>query len=220
MEEMKRIIAENLTAMRKAHHYTQLQLAELLHYSDKAVSKWERGESLPDLFVLKQIADLYGVTLDDLVTTAAEREQRAQLRANVQAQTPPDTPATADDTSTSSEQMLRHNRGVIVALAGLLVWLLATIAFVALDIFAPNLNGAAMAFLYALPWTAIVVLVFNSIWFNRRWNYAIISVLMWSLLLSIYLSFPAHHLSQIFLVGIPAQIIIIVWSRLRPTKKS
>ena len=65
--DMKRVIAKNMTELRLAKGMTQLQVAERLNYSDKAVSKWERAESIPDICILKEIADLYGVTLDYLV---------------------------------------------------------------------------------------------------------------------------------------------------------
>ena len=50
--ELKKIVTENLIYYRKINKLTQLQLAEKLNYSDKAISKWERGESLPDLYIL------------------------------------------------------------------------------------------------------------------------------------------------------------------------
>ena len=67
MEDLKQILAKNITALRQASRMTQLELAEKLNYSDKAISKWERGESIPDVTVLKAIADLVGVTLDYLL---------------------------------------------------------------------------------------------------------------------------------------------------------
>ena len=72
-EDIKEIIAENLLRFRTQANLTQAQLAEMLNYSDKAVSKWERGESIPDIRVLMQIAGIYNIKLDDLVTRPAER---------------------------------------------------------------------------------------------------------------------------------------------------
>ncbi len=211
MDDLKRTVAENLIALRKAHHMTQLQLAETLHYSDKAVSKWERGESLPDLAVLKAIADLYGVTLDDLVCAEEERAKRQHLLA-------PDPVAEAP--VEPSPHIKRHNRLIITGMAALLVWLIATLLFVILDFFAPGLRYESFLFLYALPITAIVCLVFNSIWFNRRWNYAIISVLLWSTLTAVYFTLYQYNYWKLFIIGIPAQFIIILWSRLQSGKIS
>ena len=66
MSDLKIIIARNLVELRKRNKYTQQDLAEILQYSDKAISKWEKGDSLPDIEVLYQICKLYGVTLDYL----------------------------------------------------------------------------------------------------------------------------------------------------------
>ena len=65
--ELKQIVAKNLVELRKNAKLTQLDLAEKLNYSDKAVSKWERGESLPDVETLKKIADLYDVSIDNML---------------------------------------------------------------------------------------------------------------------------------------------------------
>jgi transcriptional regulator with XRE-family HTH domain len=77
VEELKVTIAANIASLRKAREMTQFELAERLYYSDKAVSKWERGESIPDVAVLKQIADLFSVTVYYLLTDdhSDKREQ-------------------------------------------------------------------------------------------------------------------------------------------------
>ena len=75
--DIKENLAKNLVTCRKAFGLTQAELAEKLNYSDKAVSKWERGESVPDLAVLKQIADFYGITIDKLIS------ENKNIRPNV-----------------------------------------------------------------------------------------------------------------------------------------
>ena len=67
MNNIKSIIAQHITDLRRAKGLTQLELAEQLNYSDKAVSKWERADSMPDVSVLVAIADLFDVPLDYLV---------------------------------------------------------------------------------------------------------------------------------------------------------
>ena len=67
MDELKKIIAKNLVTYRKQAHLTQAELAEKLGYSDKNVSKWERAEGVPDVLVLHQLAELYGVTVNDFL---------------------------------------------------------------------------------------------------------------------------------------------------------
>lgn len=194
MEDVKPIIARNITALRQANKMTQIELAEKLNYSDKAVSKWERGESIPDVTVLKSIADLFGVKLDDLL-----REETLQTQ-----EPEPQIPAYS-----------HRNHKVVTTLSVLLVWLVATLCFVTLDIVCPEATAKWLSFVYGVPVTMIVWLVFNSIWFNRRRNYLIISLLMWSCLACIFLTLTAvgYPLWKFFLLGIPGQIAILVWSR-------
>ena len=74
MENLRLIIARNITELRREAGLTQLELAEKLNYSDKAVSKWERAESVPDIAVLKAVADLFGVTVDELIRDKDDEE--------------------------------------------------------------------------------------------------------------------------------------------------
>ncbi|HBI85604.1 MAG TPA: hypothetical protein DDX71_04865 [Ruminococcus sp.] len=227
MDDWKQLVAANLTILRKEHKLTQLQLAEQLHYSDKAVSKWERGESLPDLAVMKQLADFYGILIDDFLLPPEELASRRsvviQPEASVQqAEVPADALAEQNDEPAAAPQkqglsQKKKNRLIIVGMAALLVWLIATMIFVVLDAVLPELRYGPFLFLYAAPITAVVCLVFNSIWFDPRWNYAIISVLVWTVLLAIFLTFYQYHIWKLFLIGIPAQLIILLWSRLRPS---
>ena len=66
-QTLRRTVAKNIAAYRKSHKDTQLDLARKLNYSDKSVSKWERGEGLPDVYILAQIAQLYGITVSNLI---------------------------------------------------------------------------------------------------------------------------------------------------------
>ena len=99
----------------------------------------------------------------------------------------------------------------------ILVWLVATLAFVLANIFIRNTFFHWLAFVYAIPVSAIVWLVFNSLWFNKRRNYFIISLLMWSSLLSIVISLLplGKRMLLILILGIPGQIIIYMWSGLK-----
>lgn len=213
MADLKQTVAHNLTQLRKERHLTQIQLAELIHYSDKAVSKWERGESLPDLAVLKQLADYYGVTLDALVSEQGAEPISSAASTNK---------SSASDDNANAAQTAKpyttKNRIVIAGMAIVLVWLIATTIFVILDILVPNMEYSPMMFIYAIPLTAIVWLVFNSIWFNRRVNYLIITILVWTTLAALFVTFWSYQPWQLFFIGIPAQIIIWLWSRLRSGK--
>lgn len=178
---------------------TQLELAEKLNYTDKAVSKWERGESIPDVAVLKTIADLFGVTVDYLLT--AEHKTTVPVLSRL-------------------ESTLRSHR-VITGLSILLVALLATLIFVILDLLPGERGGAWLSFIWAVPVGSIVWLVFNSIWFNRHLNYLIISILVWSTLTATHITalFFGVNIWLIYVLGVPGQAIILLWSKMRGWKK-
>ncbi len=201
MQEIKSVIAKNITQLRQAKGMTQLELAELLNYSDKAVSKWERAESLPDISVLMHIADIFSVTLDYLVHPHKD----------------------ADETGMKLRDAYRKkNHAFITSMCILLVWLIATTIFVILDLIPVDfLNLHWLAFVYAVPISCVVWLTFNAVWFNRRRNYLIISSIMWTSLASLHLTFLAvgYNIWLIYLLGIPGQIIILLWSRLKYPKQ-
>ena len=63
----KKTIGSFIATLRKAKGLTQRELAEMLNVSDKAVSRWERNESAPDLSLIPVIADIFGITSDELL---------------------------------------------------------------------------------------------------------------------------------------------------------
>lgn len=205
MDNIKSIVATNITELRKAKGITQLELAEQLNYSDKAVSKWERAESLPDISVVVDVADFFEVPLDYLVR--AEHPEKIETMP--------------DEGSLHAENAAPIRKEYICAVSVLLVWLIAVLAFVLITIFVKDADYQWLSFIYAIPISSIVWLVFNSIWFQPRRNYYIVSLLMWSVILSIHLSLLplGFNISILYLLGIPGQIMIVLWSLIRKPKK-
>ena len=201
MNDIKSILAKNITDLRLAKGMTQLELAEQLHYSDKAVSKWERGESVPEIATLKAIADLFGVTLDHLVTEQSPEEKKEP----------------------APERKRRiQNRSIVTTICAVAVWFVALLAFVVIDMIPAEIDGSWLAFVYAVPCTLLLWLVFNSVWFNPRTNFIIISCLVWSALATVHVTCETFGLNvwKIYLLGIPAQVVIILWSRIKPAIKN
>ena len=81
-EQLKQTVANNIAQLRKSKGLTQLELAERLNYSDKAVSKWERGEGLPDVLVLSKMAEIFDVTLAELVDGKTKKPRQQKARAH------------------------------------------------------------------------------------------------------------------------------------------
>ncbi len=184
--EFKAIVANNIAYYRKKMGLTQLQLAEKMNYSDKAISKWERAESLPEAYVLHQLADFFGVTLNDFLTVGRK----------------PRTPLTI------------KTRILISILSAGIVWLVATVIFVLTNLIAPTLPfDTWLLFIYAIPASSIVLLVFSLIWGNNRLSFAFVTSLSVGLTLSIYLSlFPLYpHTWYIFIALVPIEILAMFW---------
>ena len=197
--QIRNNLATNITLYRKALGLTQAELADKINYSDKAVSKWERGEAVPEITVLKQLADLFEVKVDNLIDVPKQEK-----------------PKTLHN--------LGKKRTIICLCATGLVWLVAICCFAFIDIIIPSIHQTWLFFIYALPISFIVLLVLTSVWGKSIVNTIIISLLVWTTLLSIYLSLvntllnPPKNLWEIFLIGIPLQGLAIFWLLYRKTK--
>lgn len=189
MENLKRIIANNIQTLRTEANITQAELAKRLNYSDKAVSKWERGESVPDVHILKLIADMFEVTVDYLLSES--HEDKTELPK-------------------VSKRIIRRNRLIITLLATTVVWLAATIAFVISGLVLNTFDPVWLAYIIALPVSCVVLLVFNSIWGKPRLNILIVSALLWTTLLAVCLCIPFSKIWFLFVIGIPAQVMILI----------
>ena len=192
MENLNIVIGKKLLYLRKKNKLTQAELAEKLNYSDKAISKWEKGESLPSVEVFYKISKLYGVSLDFIIgdETAAPQPIKNDDRKRIYLS--------------------------ITNLAVLAIWFVALLLFVLFDIITSTSQW--MVFAWATPASFLVALIFDCIWHKHKGLYVLISLLMWSLLLCFVLQFLTFNIWKILLIGIPLQIAVIIWSRME--KKS
>ena len=78
-QEFRKKLADNLAKYRKLYGLTQQELADCISYSDKSVSKWERGEGVPDVYVLCSIARLYEISVAELIGETGENKETAAL---------------------------------------------------------------------------------------------------------------------------------------------
>ena len=143
-EKLKYQIGANIAAYRKRAGLTQAGLAEKLNYSDKAVSKWERGESVPDVITLNQLAEQFDITVNDLL-------QDPNLL-------PEESTAMQHAMEKVVEKTLKRkaNKNIILGLSSLLVWFVALFFYVIFS--SLGFEEGALGFFYAIPATAIVVL--------------------------------------------------------------
>ncbi len=193
-EKLKLQIGNNIAAFRKQCAMTQAELAEKLNYSDKAVSKWERGESVPDVMTLAQIAELFGVGMDALVGNA---------------------PGASVVRNEPAAPKRRVNKNVIQMLASLLVWFVALFIYVVLS--SMELPRSWIGFIYAVPVNSIVLLVLRSAWHKYSLNFVLVSLIVWGSLVSLYMSmliFTGFNIWKLFLLGVLGQAAVWLWFRM------
>ena len=184
MDNVNGVIAKNLITLRKKSNLTQLQLAEKLNYSDKAISKWEKGEALPSINVLMAIADFYEVKIQDIVyehKVVEPRRSKNRLRA------------------------------ILILLSSMMVWLIATIIFVALT-YVEGINNEWYAFIVALPIFFLVITIFLVVWKCNLLSSIFASLMVWSFILMISLVLEEYQVWMVYLIGLPLQIIVVLAS--------
>lgn len=202
-EKLRARLGANIASYRKQQGMTQLNLADKLNYSDKAVSKWERGESIPDVLTLVQLAELFGVSVNDLLTDPNSL--------------PENSGAMVERMEKAVEKTLKRkaDKLSILGLSSLLVWFVALLIFVVVS--SLGIAKSWVAFFYAIPADAIVMLSLRSAWHDFRWNKTLISIIIWGGLLSIYVSlllFVNANIWKLFLLGIPGQMAVLLWFRM------
>lgn len=186
MENINIVIGNNIKELRKIHKLTQSDLAEKLNYSNKAISRWESGEIIPDVLTLNKICDIFQIPIQQMFESNLTKKQ-----------------------ITKQYKFQMGNKLAISLLAVLMVWFAATITYVySVITFGDNLW---QAFIWAVPISCIVGIVFNSIWGTKLINFIIISILNWSIPACIYITFLQYNLWLIFIIGVPVQIGVILW---------
>lgn len=157
-QEIKQNFSKNLIALRKAKGYTQAVLAEKINYSDKSISKWERGDVLPDIVTFRMVADFFGVTVDELIGAKVE-----------------------------PKSIERGNRIIITLLSCFGAVLCAFLVERMLSTFGVEEN-VWLSYIYALPVMGIVLVVLSSVWFCLLARFFAVSYLIWTAGLSLYLT--------------------------------
>ncbi|HBR09028.1 MAG TPA: hypothetical protein DD735_09080 [Clostridiales bacterium] len=195
MDEARLAVASNLIRLRTDAGMTQAELGEKLNYSDKTISKWERAEAIPDAFVLKQIGELFHVSVDFLLRTHDQWEMpEGELQTGG----------------------YKYSSAAITMVSITSIWTLAVLAFAVFWIL-----GSIYwhIFAYAVPVSLITLLVLNSVFNEGKHNYYIVSALVLSVVAITYISLIKFQPWQLFLVVIPAELLVFLCFKIRKRKK-
>ena len=196
MENIKEVIKDNLIKLRKDNKLTQLELAQKIGYSDKAISRWETGETTPDVETLNSLASLYNVPISFFFEEYNAEKHGAQKK---------------------SKEKQKVNKIAISLLCIVSIWFVAIILF---DILNKVVGARAwMAFIWAIPASFMLAIIFNSIWGQRVWTCVFASVFSWTMILSIHLQFINFSSFMIFIAGVPIQVVIILIAYLKKSDK-
>lgn len=188
---IRQTFARRLAFFRKSAGLTQSQLAEQIGYSDKAVSKWERAEGVPDIYTMSAIAELFGVNVDELINERA-----------------PERPANKE-----------YNRRMIALVSAGLVWVLAALAFAVLSFLKVEGFAPWLCFIYGMPVSFVIWIVFSSVWWGKKALSVSISGLMWSTFLSFVMTFGIELFKSFFMAVLLFQIILILFFMIRFSKR-
>lgn len=195
LSDLKLISASNIINLRTARGMTQAELGAKLNYSDKTISKWERGEAIPDAFVLTQMAELFGVTVDELLSAHDKWE-------------PPKDESELPDRS--------YSLNVIIAIVLLGIFTIALAVFVTLWLI--NIIEWRV-FLVALSVEILVYMILVCVFRHGRHLQYILAAFVLSLFVLAYFFLPVHHPWQLFLLAIPAEAIVFLSCNIKRVPK-
>lgn len=195
MEELEQIVSENLIALRKSKHLTQQELATELGYSDKLISKWELGKSIPSVDKLILLANFYNVSLDQIVKKDGCKKSIKQKYKDAN----------------------MTNKVVIMAMAGTFILFVAVAVFIN-SIFS---GGPAtwIAFIYMIPAIGLVDGILDFRFYGKNVAlWILLSIAVWGILFAVAIHFFYYMDQNIFyilLVGIPLQIALVLFGQFK-----
>ncbi len=193
-KEIRDLIASNIAFYRKSASLTQSELAEKINYSDKSVSKWERGEGLPDIYVLSLIAEACKVEADVFLK---------------------ETP------KTSIKPVINPKKQHIIVLLlsvgiALLAAVVASVCFSFLGLSKLDKYVWCM-----LPVAASVIFtVFSKLWLSNITTCIAVSLIVWSTSFGIFKCVPVNNSWSVFYVAAVLQIMVVLWFLLKYVRKN
>ena len=188
LDELKLVTAGNLINLRTGAGMTQAELGAKLNYSDKSISKWERGEAIPDAYVLTQIAELFGVSVDYILSSHDAWE-----------------PTVAPE---DPRQDVVYSTSVITAIAVVGVWTLALTAFVTLWLAVDQLRW--QIFVAAFPVSVLTWMVLMCVFKRTRHLKYMVALFVLSIFVCVYLLLLNRNPWQIFMIAVLAEVIVFL----------
>lgn len=188
MDNLNSVVSKNLIKYRTLAGLTQMELAKKINYSDKSISKWERGDGLPDLAVLVKLSEIYGININEFLN-----------------------PNTPEQEVVISKKYTNKKHLLISILSAGLVFFIATIVFVVLFMINSTASFAWLSFIFAIPVASIVLLVFSLLWGNNYLNALFSTLILWGIILSICFTVSMDRIWILCVLGIIFEFLIVFW---------
>lgn len=193
LKEFKEVVAQNIYYLRTKNHLTQYELGEKLNYSDKAISKWERAEGMPDAYIISKMSELFGVTVDYMLTPHSEQDKKVETKP------------------------IKKVKRIVSNIVSAGILFVALLIFVLVAMISDYNIFLWQIFIYAFPVVVTLRIVFNSVWFKADNVFVLVSILLWSVISSIYVAIANWSLWIIFIIGLPLQVIVFLAFRIKIT---
>ncbi len=195
---IEQIISQNLITLRKNKNLKQSDLSNAIGYSDKTISRWENGTSLPDISTLVKLADFYGISVEDLINeNATEKYLEKKEKKN-------------------QEEIV--NFYSLMGLGILTIWMVAILVYLGF-IMAKHLYFWQI-FILAVPASAVLVYKNTRKNFKVKWlNFLLLTIVVLGTVSFLYLTFLSFNFWQLFMLVVPLEGISAITSFFPTSRK-
>lgn len=183
MENLKEIVSKNIVKLRKENNLTQVELAKKINFSDKAVSRWEKGEVLPDIETLQSLSEAFGVSLSSLL-----ENKEGSIRKNF---------------SRPTKQEILSQSFLICE-----IWVIISVIYAYFNI--SQGRNVWQLFIWGIPATALALIVQSRKLKNNLTNFIYGTIFVWTLITSLFIHMIQACPWYFFILGVPIQGLLIV----------
>ena len=183
MESLKEIVSKNIINLRKANNLTQLELAKKINYSDKAISRWEKGEVLPDVEIIQTLSIVFNVPMSAILENQDDNKKIKLTKP--------------------TKQDILSQIFIICE-----IWTIISVIYAYLNI-SKGMNLWQL-FTWGVPATALILFVLSNKRKNNILSFTYGTILNWSAITCLFLQMLTSSPWYIFLLGIPVQGMLIV----------
>lgn len=216
--DIGQILASRIAAERKKAGLTQAGLAEKLGYSDKSISKWERGDGIPDIFCLKHMADLFGITVDallshtDAMSAPIENADDTAVCSRADEPSVDEESVAQNDVSRTMSSVTNVNHWAIAVVTFVGIWLAGALVYLIGRFCAVDLSAILVA---AWPISLLVMVIFNGLWGKHRWTFWFCTGFVIGILFFLCWVLRAFSIWKLMWLSIPATVIVWFGCKIR-----